>query len=556
MPELVISHQDRLVFRLPLESQSTTIGRSHDNDLILAGEAVSRQHAVIFRRQEEFWLEDHSSQGTFVNGVRVDGHVRLSGGAEIKIHDWHIVYEPNSEKLKQDEINRHTQITKILALETKEDTQLLKFSSSVSSYKKMRPLLIIDDVGAGKSSLTVKKRQLMVGSSDECDVVLKDPFVSKKHALFELRDLGFCVIDLDSKNGTMVEGAKVKECYIREHKEISLGQSKILVRFDEQKDSVVTPIAADQFCGMIGVSSVMKDFFARVQLVAATDMTVLILGETGTGKEMIARAIFDLSSRRAKPFVVLNCGAISPHLIESEIFGHEKGAFTGAEQKHEGVFEQAHGGTVFLDEVGELPLDLQAKILRVLEYQTLRRVGGKQEIKVDVRLIAATHRNLAHMVEEGQFRADLFYRLYVLPLTVPALCERGDDVVLLAKHFVQEFGNGRSDLLPEAIAKIQGHTWPGNVRELKNTMLRALTFCRNGRISDQDIEILDLSSKTKKYFEDVEESGYLHPAAKDDFERERIAKALDHFGGDKVKVAQALKMGRSTLFRKIKDLGI
>lgn len=548
MPELVISHQDRLVFRLPLESQSTTIGRAHDNDLILAGEAVSRQHAVIFKRQEEFWLEDHSSQGTFVNGVRVDGHVRLSDGAQIKIHDWRIVYQPNSEKLKQDEVSRHTQITKILASETREETQLLKFSSSVLSYKRIRPLLIIDDVGAGKSSLTVKKRQLTVGSSDECDVVLKDPFVSKKHALFELRDLGFCVIDLDSKNGTMVEGAKVKECYIREHKEISLGQSKILVRFDEQKDNIVAPVEADQFCGMMGASQVMKDFFARVQLVAATDMTVLILGETGTGKEMIARAIFDLSSRRGKPFIVLNCGAISPHLIESEIFGHEKGAFTGAEQKHEGVFEQAHGGTVFLDEIGELPLDLQAKILRVLEYQTLRRVGGKQEIKVDVRLIAATHRNLALMVEEGKFRADLFYRLYVLPLTVPALCERDGDVILLAKHFVKEFGNGRSDLSPEAIAKIQAHTWQGNVRELKNTILRALTFCRDGRILDSDIEVID--------FDRREKSDYLDPAAKDDFERERIAKALDHFGGDKVKVAQALKMGRSTLFRKIKDLGI
>lgn len=548
MPELLISHQDRLVFRLPLESQATTIGRAHDNDLILAGEAVSRQHAVIFKRQEEFWLEDHSSQGTFVNGVRVDGHVRLSSGAQIKIHDWQIVYQPNSEKLKQDEVSRHTQITKILASETRDDTQLLKFSPSVLSYKRMRPLLIIDDVVAGKSSLTVKKRQLTVGSSDDCDVVLKDPFVSKKHALFELRDLGFCVIDLDSKNGTLVEGAKVKECYIRAPKEISLGQSKIIVRFDEQKAPVVAPVETDQFCGMIGSSQVMKDFFARIQLVAATDMTVLILGETGTGKEMIARAIFDLSSRRAKPFVVVNCGAISPHLIESEIFGHEKGAFTGAEQKHEGVFEQAHGGTVFLDEVGELPLDLQAKILRVLEYQTLRRVGGKQEIKVDVRLIAATHRNLAQMVEEGQFRADLFYRLYVLPLTVPALCERDGDMVLLAKHFVQEFGNARSELLPEAITKIQSHNWPGNVRELKNTILRALTFCREDRILDSDIVVIDFDRRGK--------SDYLDLAAKDDFERERIVKALDHFGGDKVKVAQALKMGRSTLFRKIKDLGI
>lgn len=548
MPELVISHQNRLVFRLPLDSHKTMIGRSHDNDLILTGEAVSRRHAVVYQRQEGFWLEDHSSQGTFVNGVRVDGHVRLSAGAEIRIHDWLIVYQQNSEKLKQDEVSRHTQITEILASDAGDDTQLLEFSPSVLSYKRLRPLLIIDDAGAGKSSLAVKKKQLTIGSADDCDVVLKDPFVSKKHALFELRDRGFCVIDLDSKNGTLVEGAKVKECYIREHKEISLGQSKILIRFDAHKDHVVTPIEANQFCGMIGSSQIMKDFFARIRLVADTDMTVLILGATGTGKEMIARSIFDLSSRRMKPFVVLNCGAISPHLMESELFGHEKGAFTGAEQKHEGVFEQAHGGTVFLDEVGELPLDLQAKILRVLEYQTLRRVGGKQEIKVDVRLIAATHRNLAQMVEEGRFRADLFYRLYVLPLTVPPLCDRGDDVIFLARYFVEEFGSARAELSPEAIAKIQGHNWPGNVRELKNTILRALTFCRGGVISAADIEVVD--------FDCGEKSGYLDPSARDDFERQRIAKALEHFGGDKVKAAVALKMGRSTLFRKIKELDI
>ncbi len=237
----------------------------------------------------------------------------------------------------------------------------------------------------------------------------------------------------------------------------------------------------------MGESSALKSVLEEVSLVAPTDATVLILGETGTGKELIARAIHERSNRSSRPFIRVNCAAIPPSLIASELFGHERGAFTGALQRRLGRFEAAHGGTIFLDEIGELPMETQIALLRVLQEREFERVGSSQPISVDVRIIAATNRDLKAAVAAGTFRQDMFYRLNVFPIQVPPLRERIDDIPLLVEHFVERYaqkaGKKFSDIKMDTIEMLQAYDWPGNIRELQNVIERAVILCESETFS-------------------------------------------------------------------------
>lgn len=561
MPELVVLRNNQCLFRVPLDMQRLTMGRSSECDLVLNGEAVSRKHATIEKKGESFWLTDQSSSGTFVEGKRLTESLELQDGQKFLLADWAIEFHRESSAQKNEDVHRQTQITRLGQQQMNDATKVIQLQPS-GKIKIFKPLLVVDDVGGDQRHYAVRSKNLVVGTAPECDVILKDRFVSKMHAEFTLSDQGFHVRDRESTNGTFLRGSKIHEAYVRDGEEIQVGKSKILVSFQSTGEEEVEPFLEDSFCGIYGTSRVMRLLFSRIQRVAAVDMTVLVHGETGSGKEMVAKAIHDLSSRKGKAYRVLNCGAIQPNLVESELFGHEKGAFTGADQRRIGAFEEANGGTLFLDEIGELPLEMQAKILRVLEYQTLRRVGGQQDIPLDVRVIAATHQDLASLVAHKKFREDLFYRLHVLTLEVPALRERKEDIDVLVPHFISLFSKeARVELQPEAIAKLKSHTWPGNVRELKNTILRALAFCQGTAIAAQDIDLLQvplaqnsystLLDKTSPHMADV-----LNPTAKDQFERERVIKALQSARGDKDEAARILGVGRSTLFRKIKELGI
>lgn len=238
---------------------------------------------------------------------------------------------------------------------------------------------------------------------------------------------------------------------------------------------------------LVGKSSIMQDLFDEIELVARTDASVLIVGESGTGKEVVANTIHALSKRKSRPFVAFNCGAISPTLIESEIFGHEKGAFTSADKRRIGYLESAKGGTVFLDEITEMPADLQVKLLRVLEESRFRRVGGNEEIELDARILAATNRDPAEAIGKGKLREDLFYRLNVFPLLIPPLRERLDDIPLLAAHFLAGFaddeGAGNITMAPEFLDALRGWSWPGNVRELRNALQRAFIVAKGGELT-------------------------------------------------------------------------
>src|SRR5215210_465600 len=267
------------------------------------------------------------------------------------------------------------------------------------------------------------------------------------------------------------------------------------------------------FPRIIGESEVVKRAVAETQRVAQTEATVLLLGESGTGKELFARAVHHLSPRRDNPFVAINCAAIPETLIENELFGHERGAFTGASDRRQGKFELASGGTVFRDEIGELPLGVQGKLLRAIEEKVVDRIGGRAPVAVDVRVVAATNRDLKAAVENGQFRGDLFFRLAVFPIEAPALRDRGDDVVLLARHFASEIGRelrGReAQLSPEAIAALQQHHWPGNVRELENAIERACVISDTLVLQPTDLGLGRSPAEAPETLEQLDLSGTL-----------------------------------------------
>jgi DNA-binding NtrC family response regulator len=297
----------------------------------------------------------------------------------------------------------------------------------------------------------------------------------------------------------------------------------------------------------------MKRVYEQVSRVAATAVTVLVQGESGTGKELVAQTIHQLSRRRSRPFLAINCGAISPHLMESEIFGHEKGSFTGANRQHQGFFERAHGGTLFLDEVTEMPLDLQVKLLRVLETGTFNRVGSTETQRADVRVIAATNRVPDKAVTEGKLREDLLYRLNVFPIRLPPLRERREDVTLLADHFLAEICKSEGQdkrFTPAAYERMDSYDWPGNVRELRNVVQRAFVMASGSSISDEWLE-LDIARGGVKR----EAGPYLSvrvgsPLA--DVERSLIFATLEHYGGHKERTAAALGVSLKTLYNRLK----
>jgi len=314
------------------------------------------------------------------------------------------------------------------------------------------------------------------------------------------------------------------------------------------------------FPRIIGESEVIKRAVADTQRVAQTEATVLLLGESGTGKELFALAVHHLSNRRDKPFVAINCAAIPETLIENELFGHERGAFTGASDRRQGKFELASGGTVFLDEIGELPLAVQGKLLRVIEEKVVDRIGGRGPVEVDVRVVAATNRDLKAAVEKGQFRGDLFFRLAVFPLEIPPLKERGEDIVLLARNFASKLGKelrGReASLSEEAIAALRKHSWPGNVRELQNAIERACILTDTMILQPIDLGLGITSSEETQTLQQLNLSGTLSDVAHRALllvESRKIQEVLSANDGNKSKTAEDLGISYKTLLNKMKD---
>jgi transcriptional regulator with GAF, ATPase, and Fis domain len=362
-------------------------------------------------------------------------------------------------------------------------TQLitLEETKDVVSFRKCQ-LKVIEGPDKDKK-LDLERKPIRIGKKEDNDLALADNTVSRHHLVIEQRGDSFVLKDLDSTNGTSINGMRVKEAYLSPGDVISLGITKIeFTAFDEKIQ--IEPSTRTSLGEMVGKSRKMRQIFGLLEKIAPTLATVIIEGETGTGKELVARAIHQHSLRKEKPFVVFDCSAVAPSLIESELFGHEKGAFTGAIRERKGAFEAANGGTIFLDEIGELTLDLQPKLLRALEQREIRRVGSNEPIRFDVRVICATNRDLRDEVEAGRFRQDLYYRLSVVKIHLPPLRERPDDVPVILERFLTE---GKFNQLPDnslkvtwieddALKMLQRYQWPGNVRELANVIERTVSL--------------------------------------------------------------------------------
>lgn len=390
-----------------------------------------------------------------------------------------------------------------------------------------------------------------IGSAAENDLVLRDATVSRRHARLVLDPAGWLVIDEGSRNGTVVDGVRVREAYLKEGGRLRLGACvlELWARVEDRFDVVGEEDRMGRLCGG---SETMRGVYSLVRAIAPTSASALIQGESGTGKELVARAIHELSGR-AGPLVVFDAAATSPDLIRSELFGHAKGAFTGAAESREGAFRRAHGGTLFIDEFGELPLGLQPNLLRALESREVTPVGSDRPFPVDVRVLAATNLDLRESIAAGRFREDLYQRVAVVTVELPALRQRPEDIPLLVRHFMQELGSD-FELGTEMLDRMVRHDWPGNVRELRNAIERLGIVCRGREVLPRDFAPPTRSQAVSAG--DAAPSAGLPGApgeapTLEETERAAILAALERTGGNKMAAARLLGIAVTTLKRKL-----
>ena len=424
-------------------------------------------------------------------------------------------------------------------------TSLLR--GSVKDFRFHRfALRVVDGLDKGKEFVSTSGAEVSVGTGESTSLVLTDPTVSRYHFMLQVDPRGVQLRDLDSTNGTMLGGFRVGSAYLTNGAMISLGMTRL--RYDELAETLDEPLSEQDYFGRaLGRSVAMRRLFSVLPRIAAADSTVLIEGETGTGKGVLAEAIHAASARANKPFVVVDCGSIPPALIESELFGHERGAFTGATRAHVGAFESAAGGTVFLDEIGELPLELQPKLLRALEERTVKRVGGNERIALDVRVIAASNRDLRQAVNRGMFRADLYFRLNIVRIPVPPLRERRDDIPLLVASFYEQLAQPPGSQPPAAlVAQLASQDWPGNVRELRNAVERAVLM-QDAELWQELVSEPTTTSDTAYRFDESLSFRAAKERAIAQWERWYVAELFQRSGGNLSGAARAAHMDRTHL---------
>ncbi len=533
MLQLILMHDGKALLTQPIDAEKITIGRSQDNTLQLVDPAISRIHCYIEHKKGTPIITDLSRNGTYLNGTPISTSA-LNPGDTIGIGPWtaKVIAAPTSS-------------TDVTVIEQHAPTRVLAYddASHTISTEHLAITAVSPDQHPLKKSF--HQHEITFGSAAESDIAIADEYVSRQHCKLVARSDALMLIDCGSTNGTLLDGVRVEKVSLPPQGSFTIG--KTVVRYSRERVSErVTPSTEPHLGAMLGKSRAMREVFSLIRRVAPTNVPICIFGESGTGKELAARELHRLSGRRAGPFIALNCGAIPSTMIESMLFGHERGAFTGAVERQTGVFEQAHGGTLFLDEIGEMELGLQTRLLRVLEDGMLRRLGGKDEIKVDVRLVVATNRDLRACVREGTFREDLFYRIYVVPVQLPPLRERTEDIALLAARLLEERApdNRVITLGGDALAKLTAYEWPGNVRELRNTLLRAMIVTRGTCIEAADLQLIGAPRATS----DIEHI--------DTRERDAIVDALRRAEGNQTKACKYLGIARSTMSFKIGRYGI
>jgi len=411
-------------------------------------------------------------------------------------------------------------------------------------------VLEVIDGPKGRRSHTSRGERVRIGSHERNDLILDDRTVSRFHCEVRLSEDGARLSDLGSRNGTLLDGVPIVEAYLRDQSVIKLGETTLRFRFASDRQQLrLSP--RTRFGTLVGRSVAMRATFAELERASETDSTVLLIGETGTGKEEAARSVHDASGRAEGAFVVVDCGSIPETLLESELFGHERGAFTGALQKRIGAFASADGGTVFLDEIGEMPIDLQPRLLRVLESRIVRPLGSEETRSVDVRVIAATNRDLRAEVNEGRFREDLYYRLAVLEIELPPVRQRPDDIPLLAEHLVEHMTDdeeeARSILDDALLAQLSRNTWPGNVRQLRNYLEYYVALREMPPMAMTGDEVPGGPPVDPRIPYEV-----ARRQALDDFERRYLAALLEAHDGNVSEAARRAGMNRAYLHRLLR----
>jgi DNA-binding NtrC family response regulator len=392
--------------------------------------------------------------------------------------------------------------------------------------------------------------RMAIGTSSDNELVLTDPTVSRYHLELRCED-GVLVKDLGSRNGTFAGEVRIHEAVVPIGTRLKLGRTVIALT-EAGVEPPPTPVTAPDIPGLVAASSAMQEIGRAVERLASSNVSVLVQGETGTGKELVARAIHEAGPRAKGPFIVVDAGALPATLIASQLFGHERGAFTGADRRQEGAFELAHGGSIFLDEIGELPLAIQPALLGVLERRSFRRLGGKEDIQVDVRVISATHRDLRAEANQGTFRADLYFRLAVARIEIPPLRERPEDIDPLVEHFARDITGARGFLFSEAtMSALRAHRWSGNVRELRNVVESALamgTISLDG-LAQRPPDAGDLVGGVTQY-------RAARAAALASFERRYLCHLIETTGGNASAAARAANMDRPYLLSLLRRHGL
>jgi transcriptional regulator with GAF, ATPase, and Fis domain len=417
-------------------------------------------------------------------------------------------------------------------------------------------LLVVDGPDRGKSLGLdgTQPSSILIGQSPVCAMQLSDPMVSRRHLALDHRGRRLHLLDLASTNGTAVNGVAVADVFLAGGETIRIGETAIKVEL-EAAATAVPLTSAVRFGRVVGASATMRRLYPLCQRLAMSSIPVVVEGQTGTGKELLAESIHEQSPRAAGPFVVFDCTAVPPSLVESDLFGHERGAFTGAVGARRGVFEQADGGTLLIDEIGDLDPTLQPKLLRAIERSEIRRVGGERPIRVDVRVLCATRRDLDREVQAGRFRDDLFHRLAVGRCELPRLRDRQGDVTVLTSLFCEQYGGGQ--IVPDhVLARWEEYDWPGNVRELRNAVMRYLALEDDGLPGRTTAELAPASTPTPDadgVLERIVAAGLPYRTARqrvlDEFEGRYLERVLAQHGGNVMRAAEASGIARRQLQR-------
>jgi transcriptional regulator with GAF, ATPase, and Fis domain len=616
-PKLIVITGPSKTASIELIGEHLTIGRDPSNDLSLNDVSVSRKHCVITREGELFRIEDlESHNGTFINGMPVkeyslnhEDQIRIGNSIFLLILRDADKISAARQNVKLDDLTLMTnsavrlRIEDVLYSVARDLSALMKISLKINTIRSLDELqhqlleslfeIIPAERGAillytqgqeepdiawgmertGMSgqalrvSRTVTKQVMREGLALLSNGVIKDETLGEAQSLISLQVCSlicvplvsnvrrFGLIYLDTKDTTVsfTEDHLRLATALANIAAVSFENVRYLEKIEAEKQSLLNSIQIEH--KMIGESQPMKEIYQKIGKIAQRDSTTLILGESGTGKELAARAIHQNSERASMPFVALNCATLTDTLLESELFGHEKGAFTGAIAQKKGKLELAEGGTLFLDEIGELVPPIQAKLLRVLQEREFERVGGIRPIKIDVRLIAATNRILEETIKQGGFRADLYYRLNVVSLKMPALRERREDIQLLASYFAAKYSDkckrAVNGITTEARACLADYDWPGNVRELENAIERAIVLGSTDFICVEDLPETILETTEKhgvplvKYYEAINEA-----------KKELILKAVEQSGGNYTEAAKVLGIHPNNLHRLIRNMNL